>query len=196
MASSADSCEPRASADYRRKARRLRRVYADRPVQLYRRLAELGQMAGEVPPVPPPAECQRVYAFASPKGTHPFAKGCVPFGLARAAAMGARAGIPAHATPNVSHFAQLVALQLEGPILRYSRRLALLRVAEQMNIGRFEANLIIALIQHRLNTGEIQPAIEIEPVQAKPSLYSRLLPLTTFALLQSAIIWGIWRLFA
>jgi hypothetical protein len=34
-------------------------------------------------------------------------------------------------------------------MLRYSQRLALLQRATRMNIGRFEANLIIALVQHR-----------------------------------------------
>jgi hypothetical protein len=46
-------------------------------------------------------------------------------------------------------FAQLVAQELEGPVLRYSKRQELLREAERRGIGRFEANLIIAAVQHQ-----------------------------------------------
>jgi hypothetical protein len=48
-----------------------------------------------------------------------------------------------------SEFAHYVQSQLEGPILRYSLRLKHLREAERRGIGRFEANLIIAAVQHR-----------------------------------------------
>lgn len=46
-------------------------------------------------------------------------------------------------------FAQLVTQELDGPVLRYSKRQALLREAERRGIGRFEANLIIAAVQHQ-----------------------------------------------
>ena len=46
-------------------------------------------------------------------------------------------------------FAQIVSHQLDGPILRYSKRQSLLREAERRGIGRFEANLIIAAVQHQ-----------------------------------------------
>jgi hypothetical protein len=46
-------------------------------------------------------------------------------------------------------FAQLVTRELEGPVLRYSKRQALLREADRRGIGRFEANLIIAAVQHQ-----------------------------------------------
>jgi hypothetical protein len=101
----------------------------------------------------------------------------------------------AHATPDVKAFAHLAALEFEGPILRYSRRLALLRLAEKMNIGRFEANLMIALIQHRLNE-EMIPDSHNQEASPRPSAFARLLPLITFLVVQSAIIWGTWRIFA
>jgi hypothetical protein len=38
---------------------------------------------------------------------------------------------------------------LDGNILHYSERLRLIRVADRMGIARFEANLLIATVQHR-----------------------------------------------
>ena len=66
-------------------------------------------------------------------------------------------------------------------------------MAEQMNIGRFEANLIIALIQHRLNeTGAGAGSATQQAPQVSFSLVG-LLPLITFLFVQSAIVWGIWH---
>ena len=45
-------------------------------------------------------------------------------------------------------FAALVRERMDGTMLRYSHRTRLLRAAEQSGIGRFEANLIIAAVQH------------------------------------------------
>jgi hypothetical protein len=53
-------------------------------------------------------------------------------------------------------FAALVRERMEGPVLRYSHRARLLRAAEQSGIGRFEANLIIAAVQHE--AGANRPA--------------------------------------
>lgn len=52
----------------------------------------------------------------------------------------------------VRRFAGQVMARLDGSILRYSERLRLLQLAERMGIGRFEANLVIAVIQHRCRT--------------------------------------------
>ena len=57
---------------------------------------------------------------------------------------------PVEKTPN-DRFADAVAAGMESGTLRYSRRLKLLREAETLGIERFEANLIIAMVQHRLN---------------------------------------------
>ncbi|HWB54908.1 MAG TPA: hypothetical protein VG722_11970 [Tepidisphaeraceae bacterium] len=46
-------------------------------------------------------------------------------------------------------FASLVATRVHAGVLRYSDRLSLLAAAEKMGIGRFDANLLIALAQHR-----------------------------------------------
>jgi hypothetical protein len=49
----------------------------------------------------------------------------------------------------VQVFASRVAGELEGPVLLYSRRMALLREARHHGIRRFDANLIIAAVQER-----------------------------------------------
>jgi hypothetical protein len=45
-------------------------------------------------------------------------------------------------------FARLVAANFDGPVVRYSKRLALLRAAERAGIPRLVANLVIARVQH------------------------------------------------
>jgi hypothetical protein len=46
-------------------------------------------------------------------------------------------------------FAELVRQHLGGPVLCYEDRQSLLRAAARLGIGRFDANLIIAAMQHR-----------------------------------------------
>lgn len=48
-----------------------------------------------------------------------------------------------------AHLAELVAKQLEDGVLRYSSRTYLLSVAQSLGVGRFQANLIIAAVQHQ-----------------------------------------------
>ena len=60
----------------------------------------------------------------------------------------ARAGEDETAGGPPAEFAREVARALDGPVLRYSSRLELLRIARRLGIGQFEANLIIALVQH------------------------------------------------
>jgi hypothetical protein len=55
-------------------------------------------------------------------------------------------------------FADAVAAALEGGVLRYSARAELLRLAGRMRIERFEANLIIAAVQHRLRGNRLAGA--------------------------------------
>jgi hypothetical protein len=52
------------------------------------------------------------------------------------------------ATP-LDRFAAAVACAMESGTLRYSRRLDLLRMAGELGIERFEANLVIATVQHQ-----------------------------------------------
>lgn len=60
-----------------------------------------------------------------------------------------KAAPPAPQPPEI-RFESLVAGHVEFPVLRYSRRATLIRQAEQMGIGRFQANLIIAQVQYRM----------------------------------------------
>ena len=51
---------------------------------------------------------------------------------------------------HVRAFAQQVCDELEGSTLRYSKRIKLLRDARRRGIRRFDANLIIASVQERV----------------------------------------------
>lgn len=83
-------------------------------------------------------------------------------------------------------FADFVLASLDGPVLRYSHRLVLLREADQRGIGRFEANLIIAAVLHRHGLAQ---EYELPPDRA---VRTWILPLLTFATLQAAILYGLW----
>ena len=85
-------------------------------------------------------------------------------------------------------FAQTVAATIDTHPLQYSTRLQLLNAAQARGIDRFEANLIIAGVQHRL---ESQGCESIEPTKpaARPAVWF-LAALTV----QSAIVSAIWLL--
>lgn len=84
-------------------------------------------------------------------------------------------------------FTDEVIRSLDGPVLRYSQRLALLRRAAELGISRFEANLLIAAVQHR-HVGTCSPAAPRR---------SNLPMLMTFAAgVQALIVFLIWRVFA
>jgi hypothetical protein len=84
-------------------------------------------------------------------------------------------------------FQQIVIDQLHGPLMRYSQRLALLRQAQRLGIGRFHANLIIATVQHRLR--HIAEPADSPPPRAW--MYGRL---AVAAALQAAILAAVWSL--
>ena len=69
--------------------------------------------------------------------------------------------------------------------LRYSDRLELIKHAASRGIGRFEANLLIASVQHR------QHAV-IRPPQT--GRRRRLAGVIGFAIVQTMISWGAWRM--
>lgn len=71
-------------------------------------------------------------------------------------------------------------------ILRFSQRLELLKEATRRGIGRFQANLIIASVEHELRADGIHAA------QIKST--SMVSAWVLFATLQSAILTGFWRL--
>jgi hypothetical protein len=67
--------------------------------------------------------------------------------------------------PAAEKFAILVKYSLIGTLLPYSARQALIRKAGRMGIGRFDANLIIATVQHRMGGSPI--VAEQEPHTSK-----------------------------
>ncbi|MCY2954181.1 MAG: hypothetical protein NTU53_19780 [Planctomycetota bacterium] len=85
----------------------------------------------------------------------------------------------------VSAFTDQVTQALDGYVLRYSNRLALLASAAKLGISRFEANLIIATVQYRHNTPP-----------PPPTTGSFWLMLIAFVItVQAAIVLAVWRLF-
>lgn len=74
-------------------------------------------------------------------------------------------------------FTQRVLDAVDGPILRYSVRQRLLKQADRLGIHRFEANLIIATVQHRrrnlIDDIDDQPA----PARSRTLVFALLLQL-------------------
>jgi hypothetical protein len=56
-----------------------------------------------------------------------------------------------------SHFESIVKSALTSAPLRYSRRIALLKAGEALGLGRFEANLILAIEQNKLHPVSFDP---------------------------------------
>jgi hypothetical protein len=99
------------------------------------------------------------------------------------------ATVSATADPSgVRAFAQQVALATTGPCLRYSQRLHLFDLASEAGISRFDANLIIAAIEHRAgkNRADVQAETESRSL-ARPSIL-----LSAAAVIQVAILFAGW----
>jgi len=71
-------------------------------------------------------------------------------------------------------YMQAVEQAMEGPFIRYSKRLELMKLAKELRINRFQANLMIAQAQQR--TGRIMDtlsdayeSVEVSPVETKES---------------------------
>ena len=79
-------------------------------------------------------------------------------------------------------FSGLVEDRLENGVLRFSARRQLIRQADAMGIGRFEANLLIALVQHR---GGMPPPDSAAPGRNFPWI------LAVWALVQGAVVAGL-----
>ncbi len=56
--------------------------------------------------------------------------------------------------PDKQQFFELILAQLDAGLLRYSKRLQLIKLAKQWSISEFEANLIIAHAQYHLGKGK------------------------------------------
>jgi hypothetical protein len=88
--------------------------------------------------------------------------------------------------PAFTAFTQEIQDAMEGAELRYSKRQYLLKRADHYGIKRFDANLIIAMVQHRLGG--------VEMAAPEPAGPSRLLLAATFLAVQSAIVLVGWWL--
>ena len=88
-------------------------------------------------------------------------------------------------------FAERVAAGLDGPVLRYATRRTLLRDAGRMGIGTFEANLIIAAVQHERRSACVPTQAPQEPARAR-GLISFGSLLVIFAV-EAAVALGAWR---
>lgn len=90
----------------------------------------------------------------------------------------------------VRRFSRTVRDHLEGQILRFEPRQLLIREAGRMGIDRFQANLIIAAVQHAQAPGD--PVDEAAPAPAA----GWRLTLAIFALTEAAIALGVWCILA
>jgi hypothetical protein len=88
-------------------------------------------------------------------------------------------------------FAEEVARRLEGTVLRYSQRRLLMNAARQMGIGEFEANLVIAAVQHE-RRGSSPPPVTRAGSTPRPWLPS-LVPLLTVIAVEALIGFGVWH---
>ena len=113
---------------YLRDARKLRFVYGDEPLKLHQNLQYLSRRQDSQKDEP-----------AAEDSTEPLAGVC---------------SAPPRA---ISAFRKVVERHLQAGLISYSSRVHLMRDARCRGIGRFEANLIIAAVQHQ---SRYFPAIE------------------------------------
>ena len=103
----------------------------------------------------------------------------------------ALAGPPPTPTSPARAFAQQVAARLNGWNLRYSERRELIRLATGRGIGRFEATLIIAAVQHERRKAS---PVRQSPVDQPRVNWLRLLaPLLLVLAVESLVFVAAWR---
>jgi hypothetical protein len=115
---------------YRREARRLRWHYANRPAELYNSLRELSARQDRT---------QQINQSDALAEFCPLPERVVDV------------------SGDSRRFAQIVAGELEQGVLRFSARQRLLSAAERNGMGRFQANLVIAAVQHQHGATPSQP---------------------------------------
>jgi hypothetical protein len=84
-------------------------------------------------------------------------------------------------------FADLVAAKLVGTVLPFSHRESLLQAAAERGISRFEANLIIATVQHNFGIGRKRITENYRPFRFP-------ITLAAFLIVQGAIVAAVWYL--
>ena len=86
-------------------------------------------------------------------------------------------------------FADIVASQLVGTVLPWSQRESLVRLAELQGIGRFDANLIIAAVQHQMGVGRKR----IEISRRRRSVRKIAAGVAVFIVVQAGIVGMVWH---
>jgi hypothetical protein len=100
-------------------------------------------------------------------------------------------GPPPAPTSPARTFAQQVAARLNGCTMRYSERRELIRLATGRGIGEFEANLIIAAVQHEWRKAS---AVRQSPVEQPRVNRLRLLaPPLLVLVVESLVFVAAWR---
>ena len=89
-------------------------------------------------------------------------------------------------------FADSVASSFEGPVLRYSQRRDLMQRARRIGIGEFEANLVIAAVQHERRKLPAAPTLTTRAADRIWRL-PNLAPLLVVLAVESLVGLGIWK---
>ena len=98
----------------------------------------------------------------------------------RSAVLGERSG-------TARDFADIVADQLVGTVLPWSRRETLIQAALARGITRFEANLIIAAVQHQMGVGRKRSETKRQRLSTRIAA-----GLAVFVVVQAGIIAAAW----
>jgi hypothetical protein len=89
-------------------------------------------------------------------------------------------------------FAEQVAAGMDGPVLRYATRRKLISDAGRLGIGDFEANLIIAAVQHERRR-VAEPTAPPNPTQTRQSAWS-VASLVVVIAVESLLALGVWQI--
>jgi hypothetical protein len=95
--------------------------------------------------------------------------------------------------PRADAFADEVATSLDGPVLRYSQRRGLIRTARRLGMGDFEANLVIAAVQHERRSAPVAAASKLDEKPRSGLRLPDLAPLLVVIAVESMVGLGIWR---
>lgn len=186
---------------YRAQARRLRARLAHRPEALMEALASLAQWHNQQhasanesssvveEPLSPAAPSPR----RIPSRRQGASQGTIPVQANRIADdFAVLDQLPGAQPAAARQFANIVTTSIQaGNILPYSNRQRLIRTAQRMGLGRFDANLIIALVQNRVGptAADAQAATATAPSARKHWLVPLALILSIEALVGAYIFW-------
>jgi hypothetical protein len=171
---------------YCRQARRLRARHRGNPLKLHRELAQLkGPLLGTEFAANANSDAteaafaaaqrsRQLDAFAGSDNSEPRPSSLAP-------------------SPDSLTFAAHIEAALEGGMLCYARRVELLQEAARRGIGRFEANLMIAAVQHRANTaGRPAAAPPLAPTPVRRGTRDWATAIAGIVVVQAIILLGAW----